>query len=528
MVYDEVFGPTRVITPRRCFKTALAGDQLLQPEVYVKAPVHTSILATNKRIHSEALDTLYRERVVRGSITEFKTLLHNAGFRDHVRRIEIYDYFQAFRNHRFAHMLLAWIQTLPQIRSTTILSDRFAFTQHNRRSYITVCEFAAMMQLGEAVCVNIGRFELRGRFSHIRIVHRKLVKMWPDVASTPEDYDVYADVLGLTNLHGECIFEMFNVALWAAHTSLRRWVGLYDELLRGHFGLDPYLLGKSNEQLALLGRFVHSHRGLQHLNPGSSIPSYARYVHESKARHRLVKMLRPSDGPEMLTWATDLLSVNITAFYPSQADDRQAYLQRTHWADTDGGMHTLDFMKMHMLSALRGDVDALYVSHPVFPKILEYTAAVQSLLTGVRQQIQGSDDLTSRRIRQFYLLQLAMNIWRYPLGQHQQAVVDDWSLRLFRRYLLADPSVREAEAYRATLEDMRTVMGTILGSFMSPEPNFHLEAAKLRRMHRPAIGLDPDLVPALAWEYGRLFVKGWRDMLRIRRYLSINSICGAA
>lgn len=335
-----------------------------------------------------------------------------------------------------------------------------------------------MMQLGEAVCVNIGRFQLRGRFSHIQIVHRKLVKMWPGVASTPEDYDVYADVLGLTNLHGECIFEMFNVAAWAAHTSLRRWVGLYDELLRGHFGLDPYLLGKSNEQLALLGRFVHSHRGLQHLNPGSSIPSYARYVHESKARHRLVKML--------------------------------------------------DFMKMHMLSALRGDVDALYVSHPVFPKILEYTAAVQSLLIGVPQQILGSDDLTPRRVRQFYLLQLAMDFWRYPLGQYQQAVVDGWSLRLFRRYLLADPSVREAEAYHATLEDMRTVMGTILGSFMSPEANFHLRAAKLRRMHRPAIGLDSDLVPALAWEYGRLFVGGWRDMLRIRRYLSINSIRGAA
>jgi hypothetical protein len=47
MVYDEVFGSTKVLTPKRTFRTALAGDQLLQPGVYVKAPVHTSILATN-------------------------------------------------------------------------------------------------------------------------------------------------------------------------------------------------------------------------------------------------------------------------------------------------------------------------------------------------------------------------------------------------------------------------------------------------------------------------------------------------
>jgi len=105
----------------------------------------------------------------------------------------------------------------------------------------------------------------------------------------------------------------------------------------------------------------------------------------------------------------------------------------------------------------------------------------------------------------------------------QQQLVDAWSLRLFQQYLLADPSVHEDEAKVATLEDMRQIMKIIVCSFHPNEFHFLAKAARLRRTHEPAGGLDPDLVPALAWEYGRLFVEGWRDMLRIRQSLSVNS-----
>ena len=188
----------------------------------------------------------------------------------------------------------------------------------------------------------------------------------------------------------------------------------------------------------------------------------------------MMNMLRPNDDPEMLAWATDILSVNIAAFHPSlQGNDRQAYLQLAHWAETDGRMHTLDIMKVHISSALRGDADAIYVSHPVFPAFLEYTSKIQSSLIGYPMQILHceSADLIPQRIRQLYLLQVAMDVWRYSLIPHQQ-VVDGWSLRLFQRYLLADPSVHEDEASRATLEDMRTIIRTILGSFVSPEASF--------------------------------------------------------
>lgn len=331
MVYNEIFGPTKVITPKRSFRTALSGDQLLQPEVYIKAPVHTCILAASKKIQGEALDVLYRDRTVRASIHQLGRLSRNDVFRDLVRWIEIDDYFMAFQTPRFADKMLVGLQRdSPQVRSITILSDKFAFTQYNGRTYITVREFATMMHLGEAVCVDIGRFQLGGKFSHVQIVHRKLVQMRPNVASTPEDYDVFADVLQLPNVNRKFAFSMFNMAAWAAHTSLRRWVGLYDEFVRIDVDMDPFSTGMNNEQRSLLGRFALSLRGLRHMYPGSSIPSHSDYVYQSRMRKRPMKMLRPSDGPEMLAWATDVLSVNIAAFFPLRGLTRQPTLQRAH------------------------------------------------------------------------------------------------------------------------------------------------------------------------------------------------------
>jgi hypothetical protein len=124
--------------------------------------------------------------------------------------------------------------------------------------------------------------------------------MWPNVASTPEDYDVFADVLQLPNVNRKFAFSMFNMAAWAAHTSLRRWVGLYDEFVRIDVDMDPFSTGMNNEQRSLLGRFALSLRGLRHMYPGSSIPSHSDYVYQSRMRKRPMKMLRPSDGPEML------------------------------------------------------------------------------------------------------------------------------------------------------------------------------------------------------------------------------------
>jgi hypothetical protein len=133
MVYSKISGPTEVITPATSFQTALWGDQLLQPTAYDRAPVHASILATNKGIHEEARKMLYRDRIVRGGIRQLIACLHNASFRSLARRIEIDDYPHTFQHHPSAHTLLLQLRYLAQKPSITILSDKFAFPQHNGR-----------------------------------------------------------------------------------------------------------------------------------------------------------------------------------------------------------------------------------------------------------------------------------------------------------------------------------------------------------------------------------------------------------
>jgi hypothetical protein len=156
-------------------------------------------------------------------------------------------------------------------------------------------------------------------------------------------------------------------------------------------------------------------------------------------------------------------------------------------------------MKMHLLSARRGNVDAIFLSHPLFPEVHEYTAAIKSLLTGYPRHILRGEihDLNPRQIRQFYLLLIAIDHGRYP-NPGQQQLLDNWSLRLFQRYLLADPSVWEDETSLATLDDMRHIMRFVIHCFVQNNGNFLALAALLRRTDEPTDELDPDLVPTLA------------------------------
>jgi hypothetical protein len=528
MVYDEIFARAEVITPIRgvrAARAALSGDQLLQPAAYNKPPVHTCILATNKTIHEEARDVLYRDRIVRGSITQLTRLLRNTNFRDCVRRIEIDDYLQSFLHHHSAQALLLQLRDLAQHPSTTILSDKFAFTQHSGTSWVGVRDFVILMHLGEATCVDIGRFQLSGKFNHIQIVHHKLVKMWPDVVGTPEDYDIYTDVLGLLNTDLGSLCSDHDMVAWAAQTSLRRWVGLCNKGLIGNGNLDPFLQGRSREQRLLLVRFLSSIRPIGLLRFNHWQPECFEHVYERRLGRKLLNALTPEDDPETLAWVTDLLSINIAAYFPMRGRRQLDSLRPTHRAEVDGGMHTLDIMKTHMVSALSGDLNDCYVSHPLFTRRLEKTYVVQSRLAWFPRQILKCEAhaLNPRQTRQFYLLHLAADYVQHHEDQHHQQLVDEWSLHLFRRYLLADPTVYEDEARCATLEAMRDLWRTIVPHFGSADQEFRHVCTRLRRNTEPPRDLDADLVPILAWEYGRLFVHAWRFVARDRGLVVDNS-----
>lgn len=125
MVYDEIFGPTKAIIPICDDRGEIIGDELLQPALYTKAPVQTSILATNKRIFKEAVDILYRHRTVRGYQMQLVRLLHNNSFKELVEDIEIVidACYGPFSNPGSAQVFLLQLQALARIPSITILSD---------------------------------------------------------------------------------------------------------------------------------------------------------------------------------------------------------------------------------------------------------------------------------------------------------------------------------------------------------------------------------------------------------------------
>lgn len=231
-IYDRIFGASEVITPVKGGNTTLNGYCLLQPGATAfstKPRLHTAILRASKLIYKESLDVLYKNRTVRGNIEQVRDLLCNKTFRDHVGRIEIEaevdDCTKEPRIRTFAPTLLQ-LQALPRNPSIVILSDRLGLIDNTGEGYVTVREFVRRTYLGQALCTDIGRFSLSGRFKDIQILHRKLVKMWPEVVNAPNDYYVCGDVQAVieaTPLHP----WLLRVPAWAAQTSLRRWVGLY-------------------------------------------------------------------------------------------------------------------------------------------------------------------------------------------------------------------------------------------------------------------------------------------------------------
>lgn len=190
---------------------------------------------------------------------------------------------------------LLQLQTLTRIQSITILSDDWAPFYEGRSDIFTVQEFTDHTGLGNATCVDIGRFQLNGMFSHIQIADRKLVKMWSEVVSTT-DYDVYADVLAVINANHSCV-RMPNVVIWAAQTSLRRWVGLYQEVFRcAHSPDEDALLAElSPERRLILTQFQRSLLFLTHHAIENVVDIY-----EDRARGKPLKPLKPGDDPALL------------------------------------------------------------------------------------------------------------------------------------------------------------------------------------------------------------------------------------
>jgi hypothetical protein len=226
-IYSHVFGPSLVIKPSSS-DTAL-GMKKRPPMDTVHLPqtntlLDASILATSRFIYNEALPVLYKDKIVRGTMRELKQLIELIDFIEYVRHIEIADCISSYQDGDF-HFTLIRLLSLPVIRSLTILSDCL-YIQENGVTF-TVPQFCEQANLGEVTCVDIGRYQLHGKFSKFQFAHRRLVQMWPSVQNTPEDYDAFE---GLESMQKKWPSrnDMLNRIPWYLQTSLRCWIALLE------------------------------------------------------------------------------------------------------------------------------------------------------------------------------------------------------------------------------------------------------------------------------------------------------------
>lgn len=351
-----------------------------------------------------------------------------------------------------------------------------------------------MAKLGKATCVKIGRFQLKGKFKNIEIVNRKLLKMWPGVVNAPKDFDAYLEVLVL-QVENNIPPAMWNATVWASQTSLRRWVGLYDEV----FNTTDHAAQNWDEQKTeILKEFSDSVRGWM---PKSYL--------DVRQENQSLRSLKPGDNEALLAWATELLSINIAAYYADTGldDDGGVELRAAHWVETDGGLHIFRIMALHLMATRMGRTNAHYISHSVRAYCFRTAEVRETIERYPPRMLQKSvEDLTPDEHRQLFLLDVATRAPRTIFDDKYEQDLEVWSGEHLRRYLRANGLMKESDIQRATTKDMRQAMGYKSGLFEQRHiAARELGLGKARRNDEPDHEIDGHLYRPLAWEYGPLF-----------------------
>ncbi|KXT12346.1 hypothetical protein AC579_601 [Pseudocercospora musae] len=212
LIYEHVFGTSDYArfssTPVKQSTSASDPDST---EEAVSTMINTSILATSKRIREEALDAFYNTKIVRLDFTQLRNLLDSRASRQPSQEIQ-------------SGPTLEETLLLPRIKTLSILSD--CLTGPEQR-HVNVREEAHRLGLGTVTCCDVGRYRINDQPEHVHFVNSKLVRMWPSVASMPDDFDAL-DVA--TSIHSAIRISASsqNLVAWASHTSFRPWVGLHE------------------------------------------------------------------------------------------------------------------------------------------------------------------------------------------------------------------------------------------------------------------------------------------------------------
>ncbi|EGP88823.1 unnamed protein product [Zymoseptoria tritici ST99CH_3D7] len=259
-IYEYVFGPTKHVQrlPER-----REGLDDVGPPIYDRywnrqgenSLISTGILAVSEFVHAEALDTLYKSKVIRTTFDGFNSLMYLEGHGDLVRNVEIKDCDRSTNWRGDRDVLIEAVQDaqfLPQLKTFTIMTE---YLRPHWEAVATPRLFARAVGLGEVVCTGIGRYRVAGRYNKVTFANTQICQLWRKVVDTPEDYDAYAEVKSIIaewNIDG----DEEEIIAWASHSSFRLWIALIQRCLNRRFRFAAGLpFQGSEEQGKLLSTF---------------------------------------------------------------------------------------------------------------------------------------------------------------------------------------------------------------------------------------------------------------------------------
>ncbi|GIZ45720.1 hypothetical protein CKM354_000887500 [Cercospora kikuchii] len=303
-IYGHVFGEATHVRPApdQSLANDSNGDEESSEASHELVLMETSIMATNKQIHEEAAETFYNKKIIRLTFAQLDMTLEvlesgNTHHLDIVRRIDIVE----CKSARVAsvHYCLFRLHLLPHLKSLVILTE-YLTTMGHPDLHWTAQHWATTMGLPPLICVDVGKFKFKvkkhTKLEKVWLMNSKLVRMWPSVKSTPEDYNVADEADKIINEWSMSGY-MGNFVAWASHTSLRMWVALHEEVVA--LGPDPKP-GRAygREAWKWARTTVEGTPPLTHLDNalGGDVPMHA---------------LSPQDDPARLEAATEFLAMNI-------------------------------------------------------------------------------------------------------------------------------------------------------------------------------------------------------------------------
>jgi hypothetical protein len=228
------------------------------------------------------------------------------------------------------------------------------------------------------------------------------------------------------------------------------------------------------------------------------------------------------DDLELLSWATEYLSVNIHTYdAPVPHHSRRWTHRKPHWAETDGALSTTEYHYTNQKAVSTGLIKPLYFRHPtrldvVYSRELlshyigHHPVPLEGILTG--KWYFNYPDVSDLELSQVGDLSMALDRYRFNATNRECEVLkhDLWSRDLLRRYILCWGSFLRTELDHATVDDLNTV---IKESSVSPEAmeGCGLTQAEVATNTPSPFHVHGDLFLGFAWRYGPLLARSWRD-----------------